>query len=199
MSHNTWLHRTVRPVVRSLACTRVSPNQLTTLRVVTGLTAAWCFATGRPAWAAGWWVLSALLDRADGELARLAHRSSHFGYLYDLGSDAVITALLFLGIGIGLSHGDMGEFALLAGIAASTSIAVIFLTIHLTPELRSKLDGLDAVVDPDDATLIIAPMAWFGYMEELLIAAAIVAPLLLVVLLARFQPPFRHPGSRRTR
>ena len=44
MSHDTWIHRTVRPVARSLARIRVTPNQVTTLRPVAGLAAAAAFA-----------------------------------------------------------------------------------------------------------------------------------------------------------
>ena len=79
MSHDTWIHRAVRPVARSLARTRVTPNQVTTLRPVAGLVAAAAFAegseTGR-AWGAGIFLLAMFLDRADGELARLSGRIS---------------------------------------------------------------------------------------------------------------------------
>ena len=40
MSHNTWIHRGVRILVRPLAKTPVTPNQITTLRLLTGIGAA---------------------------------------------------------------------------------------------------------------------------------------------------------------
>ena len=36
MSHHTWLHRIVRPAVRPLVGTAVTPNHLTALRLITG-------------------------------------------------------------------------------------------------------------------------------------------------------------------
>ena len=39
MSHNTWTHGMVRPLVRPLASSIVTPNQITTLRFATALIA----------------------------------------------------------------------------------------------------------------------------------------------------------------
>jgi archaetidylinositol phosphate synthase len=82
ISHNTWVHRTVRVAVRPLANTPVTPNHLTTLRLMTGQAAAVAFATGIPVWqivGAGVLVVSFFLDRADGELARLSGKMSPGG------------------------------------------------------------------------------------------------------------------------
>ena len=90
MSTNTLIHRIVRPVVRRIAHSRVTPNNITTLRLVTGVAAAIGFAQGGALWPAiggGIFVFSMLLDRADGELARQTHRSSVVGHRYDLVSD----------------------------------------------------------------------------------------------------------------
>ncbi len=46
MSHNTWIHRTVRVAVRPLAAGPITPNQVTTLRLAVGLVAAAALATG---------------------------------------------------------------------------------------------------------------------------------------------------------
>ena len=96
MSHNTWIHRIARVGVRPLVGTPVTPNHLTTLRLVTGLAAAGAFATGIPEWRA-WggviFVVSMFLDRADGELARLGGKTSPWGHKFDLVSDAVCNAL----------------------------------------------------------------------------------------------------------
>ena len=46
MSHNTWIHRIVRVGVRPLVATPVTPNQLTTLRLASGLAATAAFAVG---------------------------------------------------------------------------------------------------------------------------------------------------------
>ena len=116
MSHDTWIHRGVRAPVRRLAKTPVTPNQITTLRLVTGLGAAAAFALGSDPFrhlGAGVFVLSVLLDRADGELARMSGKTSRAGHVYDLFADAVCNAVIFFGLGVGLRGGYFGSWAIL--------------------------------------------------------------------------------------
>ncbi len=70
----TWSHCLARVLVHPLVRTPITPNHITALRAVSGAVACVGFAWGsREAeiWGGVAWVLSALLDRADGELARL--------------------------------------------------------------------------------------------------------------------------------
>ena len=100
MSSNTWVHRLVRRGVRPLVDTPVTPNQLTTLRLLTGLLAVGGFAAGTPrasAVAGTLCLISALLDRADGELARLGGKTSSRGHASDMISDSTVTILTFVG------------------------------------------------------------------------------------------------------
>jgi hypothetical protein len=48
-------------------------------------------------------VLSNFADHTDGELARISDKTTMIGHFYDLGSDALITVLLFLCLGLGLA------------------------------------------------------------------------------------------------
>ena len=69
MSANSWSHRLVRPVMRLLIGTRVTPDQLTWLRVITGGIACACFAYGaREAQVAGGvaWMLKATFSAPPG-------------------------------------------------------------------------------------------------------------------------------------
>ncbi|MEQ9327385.1 MAG: CDP-alcohol phosphatidyltransferase family protein, partial [Rhodospirillales bacterium] len=71
MSHNTYIHRAVRVLVRPLARTPVTPNQITTLRLAGGIGACALFASGpdQHLMAGAWlFLFSMVLDRADGEL-----------------------------------------------------------------------------------------------------------------------------------
>ena len=73
MSYDTVIHRVVRPAVRMVARNGLTPNQVTTMRLATGLVASVIFAQGTYGWMAVGgivFLLSMLLDRADGELAR---------------------------------------------------------------------------------------------------------------------------------
>src|SRR4051812_35363375 len=117
MSHNTILHRIVRPLLRPLVGTFVTPNMLTALRMASGVAAAALFAIGEDWWQLGgaMFLVSALLDRADGELARQAKLFSPIGHRFDLIADYASHVLVFAAIGIGLRHGALGPWAALLG------------------------------------------------------------------------------------
>ena len=182
MSHNTWGHRLVRFCVRPLVHTPVTPNHLTTLRLLTGLGASALLAVGSPAalaWGAGVFVLSMLLDRADGELARLSGKRSAFGHKYDLVTDGLCNTLVFIGLGVGLSGGSLEWRAIPMGVLAGLAVAaILFLTLRLEAlrgERAAELGGA-AGFDPDDGILVVPTLIWFELAEELLTAAAVGAP-----------------------
>jgi len=58
------------------------------------------------------------MDRADGELARLSGKSSRFGAIYDLVTDAICNAALFIGLGVAAMNGELGGWGLLMGVVA---------------------------------------------------------------------------------
>jgi phosphatidylglycerophosphate synthase len=173
--------------VRSLVGTAVRPNHLTALRVVTGLAAVACFATNASLQGGAWFLVSAFLDRADGELARLSGATTRSGHYLDLAGDLLVTSLLFVGIGAGLrSHAAVGEWAVGLGVLAGGSIALIFLLVSLMEN-----DGLTAMrgggpLDPDDVLFLVAPVAWAGWLPELLLAAAAGAPAFLFFVFVRW-------------
>ncbi len=205
MSHNTWIHRLARVGVRPLVKTRVTPNHLTTVRLITGLAAAAAFAAGTPdwrAWGGGIFVLSMVLDRADGELARLSGKTSLWGHKYDLISDALCNALVFVGIGIGLRDGAFGTWAALMGLAAGTAItAILLLTLkmeQLKGERAAELAGA-AGFDPDDAMLAVPLLVWAGWAEQMIVAACIGAPVfalgMYLAMRRRLRAAVRSPSE----
>jgi hypothetical protein len=100
-----WDARLARRLVTPLKDSWVTPNHLTTVRLLVGLAAAWAFMHGTYGWsnlAALLLSLSNFLDHTDGELARISGKTSRIGHLYDLGTDAAVTILLFVAIGAGL-------------------------------------------------------------------------------------------------
>ncbi|MBC8337582.1 MAG: CDP-alcohol phosphatidyltransferase family protein [Rhodospirillales bacterium] len=193
MSHNSWLHRMVRnSVVKPLAKTPVTPNQLTIVRLLTGIAAAACMAIG-PGWQAlggGVFVVSVFLDRADGDLARLTGQTSASGHRYDMIADTVCNALILIGLGVGLRDGGYGLWAAPMGVLAGSSVAAILWMVmrmedlggHRAAELPS-FGGFDA----DDAVLLIPVFVWLGMAEGLLTAAAIIAPLVALMFFGMFR------------
>jgi len=101
-----WDARLARWLVWRLKDSWVTPNHLTTLRLTVGLAAAAAFTPGTYGWsnlAALLAIASNFLDHTDGELARISGRSSRSGHLYDMASDAAVTILIFIGMGVGVA------------------------------------------------------------------------------------------------
>ena len=191
MSYNTWIHKFSRQFVKPLVDTPVTPNHLTTGRLVFGVVAAVCFAfSGNPIWdwsGAICFLISMVLDRADGELARLSGKSSQFGALYDLVTDAICNSALFVGIGTGLTNSSLGNWSILLGIIAGLFIIIIFLaSIQLTNEAgtgeAAAFNSL-AGFDPDDAMVLVPIGILLGLAQHLLIAAAVITPIVSVFIL----------------
>lgn len=194
MSHNTWIHKIARAViVRPLADTRVTPNQITTVRIVAGVAAAAAFAVGQEVWSmAGAWIfmLSMLLDRADGDLARLTGRTSPGGHKYDLFADAFCNSLIFVGLGIGLRATGYGYWAIPMGLlagAAVTTILMLVIRIEALQGARAAEIGGIFGFDPDDAMLAVPVAVLLGWSEPLLVAAAVGAPAFAILFVFLFR------------
>ncbi len=187
MSHNTWLHRSVRSAVRPLIDTSITPNHITTARLITGLISAGLFAIGDLTlqyYAAAFFLLSMFLDRADGELARASGKMSAWGHKYDLVTDALCNALVFVGMGIGLRTGVFGWAAILMGIIAGAAVGLIlWLVIQVEAQRgqRAAEIRISSGFDPDDAMVVVPLAAVLNWMEFLLAAASIGAPVFAVL------------------
>jgi archaetidylinositol phosphate synthase len=182
LSSNTLIHRIVRPAVRRIAHTGITPNHITTLRLVTGVAAAAAFAAGGTLWPAvggAVFLVSMLLDRADGELARQTRRSSPAGHRYDLVSDCASNILAFLGIGIGAMPA-LGLVGPLLGLLAGGGIGALFWQLNALKlvELRPYSAWDDRFnADPDDALVFLPLLVWLGAAVPALVAAAVITPL----------------------
>lgn len=189
----SWTHLLARAAVRPLVATWVTPNHLTTLRLVTGLLACGAFALGGPdndLWGGFLWVLSAFLDRADGELARIGGKTTAWGHAYDYVCDNAVTALFFLSIGIGLRHGVIGWLTIPLGALGGGSI----LASNIFSEALEKRDGSGrrayagaAGFDLDDLLYLCGPAAWLGWLMPILIGTAAVAPTMALITLWRLR------------
>jgi archaetidylinositol phosphate synthase len=195
----SWTHRLARIAVRPLVGTAITPNHLTTVRLVTGLMACGGFALGRPEgdlWGGILWVLSAFLDRADGELARIGGKTSAWGHLYDYVCDNACTALFFISIGVGMRGEAIGSYAVALGVLAGGSI----LASNIFSEAFEKADGSGhrayagaGGFDLDDLLYLMGPAAWLGWLWPILVGAAIVSPIMALLTFWRLQRLKRRP------
>lgn len=194
ISHNTWIHRIVRVGVRPLVKSPVTPNHLTTLRLVTGIGAAGAFAAGTEDLrliGVAIMAVSLLLDRADGELARQSGKMSQAGHRYDLIADGLSNGAVFIGIGIGLADGVIGLWALALGlVTGGAAIAGELLLMRLDSlglQNTAQLGGWWGF-DPDDGMFLVPVAVALGFSLELLVVAsvgAMVAAMVFLILLWR--------------
>jgi archaetidylinositol phosphate synthase len=163
-------------LVRPLAHTPVTPNQLTGLCFAIAALAAWLLAHGRFELGAGLFVLAVFSDHLDGELARRTRRTSRLGHYLDYVVGSANYAMMYLGAGIGLSAGPMGHAALALGIAAALANPAV-LAVRLVNERRH---GDEAVAHPyaagfeiEDFVYLIGPFAWLGWFHVFFVAYAL--------------------------
>ncbi len=183
-----WDQRIARRMVRPLTHTFVTPNHLTTLRLIVGLIAVTGFSTGIYFWsnmAAIGFVVSNLLDHTDGELARITGQTSTFGHYYDLVSDALIYILFFVCIGIGVQRSMPDSGAMLMGFLAGISVASIFW-------FRMKIEswqGKASVRQPyflgfelEDILYLVPFITLLNGLKPFLVLAAMVSPWVAIFL-----------------
>jgi len=185
-----WDARLARWLVTPLKDTPVRPNHLTTVRLGFGVAAAAAFTQGSYGWmnlGALLLVLSNFLDHTDGELARISGKTSRVGHLYDLASDAAVTILLFMAMGVGVGRDALPDWLhvgpLLLGTAAGVAIALIFFLRMRIEELAGKAASRQASVggfETEDVLYLLPLVTLCNGTTPFLIAAAVGAPLFAV-------------------
>lgn len=136
---------------------------------------------------AGLFLLSALLDRADGELARQTRRFSRFGFRFDLVSDCIATALIFIGLGFGaasslpLGLGAQPLAGPILGLSGAVSTILTFGQLAREPP-RGGQSRAPVIrnFDPDDAMLLVPIAIWCGEAGWILLACGVLTPLAAV-------------------
>jgi len=210
MTGTSWTHRLARLLVRPLIGTAIRPNHLTTLRLATGVAACLGFLVGTRAgmgWGGALWLVSAFLDRADGELARIGDMMSRAGHRYDYFADMAVNSLFFVCSGIGLRHSWLGAWSIPLGLISGTAMLLCLLFSEWL-ENRSPT-GTRAYsgrwgFDPDDALYLMGPLAWLGWLSPLLVGASLGTTVMMIVTGIRLlrlrrnqQPGAKFLGSAR--
>jgi phosphatidylglycerophosphate synthase len=176
-------------LVTPLKDSRATPNHLTTVRLAAGLAAAAAFLPGTYGWTnigALLLILSNFLDHTDGELARISGKTSRIGHIYDLASDALVTVLLFLaiGIGVGTRVGSLLQLPpALLGLAAGSAVSLIFylrMRIEAMVGKSGTQQGSLAGFETEDILYLMPLVTLCNGLTNFLIAAAIGAPLFAI-------------------
>ena len=203
----TWDARLARRLVTPLVDTRITPNHLTTLRLLIGLAGALCLARGGFAWTnagALLIVLSNFVDHTDGELARISGKSSRIGHFYDLACDALVTVMLFIGMGVGSAQvGSLKVSPGWLGAVAGVAVALIFFLRMRIEDKEGKAGTKQAFVggfETEDVLYLLPIVTLTGSITPFLVAAAIGAPLFAVWVVIDYRRVMRRPqGAAHTR
>jgi archaetidylinositol phosphate synthase len=199
-----WDARLACRMVTPLKDSWVTPNYLTTVRLAIGLVAAAAFIPGTYGWSnlgALLLVLSNFLDHTDGELARLSGKGSHIGHLYDLASDAAVTIVMFVAIGVGVRAQPGVALAappVLLGLAAGSAIALIFYLRMRIEAMAGKAASQQAILagfETEDVLYLLPLVTLCNGVTPLLIAASIGAPLFAIWVAIDFRRALRRPRA----
>jgi archaetidylinositol phosphate synthase len=200
-ANRPWDARLARRLVAPLIHSWVTPNHLTTLRLLVGLGAAAAFIPGSYGWsniAALLLISSNFLDHTDGELARMSGKTSRIGHLYDLASDAAVTILLFIAIGVGVAAKpatDLGLPPAILGLVAGTAIALIFYLRMRIEEMLGKTATQQASLggfETEDVLYLLPLATLSNALVPMLLAAAICAPLFAIWVVIDYQRVLRR-------
>lgn len=206
----TWDARLARRLVTPLIHTRVTPNHLTTLRLLIGLAGALCLARGGFAWGnAGAFliVLSNFVDHTDGELARVSGKTSRIGHFYDLACDALVTVMLFVGMGMGVSTTHYSALHVppaLLGALAGMAIALIFFLRMRIEEMAGKAGTRQASMagfETEDVLYLLPLVTLTGVVAPFVVVASIGAPLFAAWVVVDYWRALRrgaHPVAAAT-
>ncbi|RZF30649.1 CDP-alcohol phosphatidyltransferase family protein [Paraburkholderia sp. UYCP14C] len=182
----TWDARLARRLVTPLVDTWVTPNHLTTLRLLIGIAGALCLAHGGFAWAkagALLIVLSNFVDHTDGELAPVGGNSSRIGHFYDLACDALVTVMLFVGMGIGAGATQIESLKLaprVLGAVAGVAVALIFFLRMRIEDRVGKARTQQASVggfETEDVLYLLPIVTLTNVVAPFVVVASIGAPL----------------------
>jgi phosphatidylglycerophosphate synthase len=181
----------------------VSPNAVTTFGLLTGLLSGYLFSIGDPAlsnWAAAAFMLAVFNDHVDGEVARVTGKSSAFGAMYDhVGAGASYVAM-FVGVGYGLSEGEMGAWAVPLGLAAGISVTLIF----VVRTWIERIEGREAIhqtshlgFEIEDTLYLVGPITWLGGLESFIWLSGFGTPVFLIYVFYDAGRTLKARGGRR--
>lgn len=162
----------------------VTPNMVTGGTLALGLASGAAFAHSADArWGllgATLFQLQSIVDGVDGELARLLHKESRFGFWFDVTADNVTHAAVFFGIALGQrASGHPGPWIPL-GLAAVLGVAACYLLMapllapgRPGPSLRGPLRSLVEGLSRRGFTWLLFPLAALGWLGAFVWAAAL--------------------------
>jgi len=163
----SWSHLLVRPLARPLIRLGVTPNQITALHLIVGLATVVAIASGSPSAEIGAgfaWLFACLLDRLDGEVARLGNMCTPGGHRFDCFVDTALSSLYFLALGLSLRGAPHPLNWIAVGCGVIACISQLILS-HVAEAFDSQSEDGKILAsrwgfDADDALYVLGPLLW---------------------------------------
>ena len=188
-------------VVKYIAQTSITPNQVSTFSLLLAALAAVFFSFGIYVFSvigSILFIFSKFLDHVDGQLARELKKESKFGWYYDSFVDTATYILMFVGISAGIPPGtfeskffSIVDFDLQNYLLFSAIIASIFNTfLGIIHKFRTSKDfyGFPETdkVALEDGVNLIGPITWIGFINFFFLIASIGSVVFVIYNLKRF-------------
>ena len=188
-------------VVKYIAQTTITPNQVSTFSLLLAAFAAVFFSFGIYFFSvigSILFIFSKFLDHVDGQLARELKKETKFGWYYDSFVDTATYVLMFVGISAGIPPGtfeinffsivdlDLQNFLLFSAIIAS--ILNTFLGIIHKFKTSKDFYGFPETdkVALEDGIYLIGPITWIGFINFFFLAASIGSVIFVIYNIKRF-------------
>jgi len=157
-----------------LSRTPVTPNQVTIISLILGIISGVLFSLGEYTYtitAGLLYFLSTVFDQCDGEVARLKQMETEFGRKLDIIVDAIVNAVIVIGIMIAVYVRMGSNLIIIAGFLAMTGITIsLLMTTYFshdskkntgTKEMLDKLNNKDFFYITMLLSVIFNQMIWF--------------------------------------
>lgn len=154
--------------------TPVTPNQVTIISLILGIISGVFFSLGEYTYtitAGLLYFLSTVFDQCDGEVARLKQMETEFGRKLDIIVDAIVNAVIVVGITIAVYVKMDSVLVIITGFLAMTGITIsLLLTTYFshnskkdtgTKEMLDKLNNKDFFYIIMLLSVIFNQMIWF--------------------------------------
>lgn len=110
----------------------------------------------------------------------------------------ILDSAWFLGAGVGLRHGWLGDSAVPLGLLTCGSMLACIWYAEMFERLSGPgvkaWNGVERF-HPDDALFLLAPLTWLGWVAPVLVAASVCTPIIAIILVARYVALKRRTAS----
>ncbi|MCX6684058.1 MAG: CDP-alcohol phosphatidyltransferase family protein [Methanoregula sp.] len=145
--------RYLEPVADVFIRFGITPNQISMLALIAGITCAYLFFQRQFLWGSIFLILSAIFDLVDGSVARKTHAHSDFGAVFDWIVDKYVDALVLLGVGLSgisiisqyttvpaVSDFAIAAFAIVGSLMNTFIKPVVYAEIGYREKVEGKID-----------------------------------------------------------